>query len=362
MNLIMFMPSFRGGGAEKVFVNLANNFASRGDTVYLCVSQSTGPNKDLVHKSVSIIDLNSKSVLLSFFKLKRFIISKSGEGNVVLFTNTLSCNLVGSLIKIFTKNITLVLREANVLPSTITIKQRIRNYLSFSLYHKADSIITNSPDTYRDVSRMNHKINQKKLFVIGNPIIEKSNSSKIPFSKKKHDSIRLISVGRLSEQKNYDLSVLIIKMLRDKGVDARLDIYGEGNKQNQIASLISSYQLSDFIKLKGYAQNINEVYSRYDIFLLTSLWEGFGNVIVEALSYGLPCVISNCSGGPKFIINSNELGYLCELEAEQFCDAILEATRSNSSSKQRKRIMRANDFSVMSISEEYYKVISTAHL
>lgn len=123
---------------------------------------------------------------------------------------------------------------------------------------------------------------------------------------------RIISVGRLSEQKGYDLLVKVWKIVNQKHPDWTLDIYGDGEDRRMIEQEIEQQNLSHSIILHPPTTAIYEKYMESDFYVLSSRWEGFGLVLVEAMSCGIPCVSFDCPHGPSDIIKDGEDGLLVE--------------------------------------------------
>ncbi len=128
---------------------------------------------------------------------------------------------------------------------------------------------------------------------------------------------RIISVGRLSLPKNYASLIRAYRIVADKHPDWTLVIYGEGEEKVALQTLIEELKLEKHVFLKGYTNNVQNAMSQSSIFVLSSIFEGFGLVIVEAMSCGLPVVSFDCPCGPKDIITEGEDGYLVPINNEE---------------------------------------------
>lgn len=149
----------------------------------------------------------------------------------------------------------------------------------------------------------NHKIK-----VIGNAL------PFYPQDYAKLNTKKIISVGRLEYQKGYDILVEVWKNINKKHPEWTLEIYGEGSLKKYIEEKIDEYNLKNSLYLMGTAENIVEKYLDASLYIMTSRWEGFGMVLIEAKSCGLPVIAFDCPCGPRDIIFSGEDGYLCKLE------------------------------------------------
>ncbi|WP_305815688.1 glycosyltransferase [Photobacterium leiognathi] len=367
MKILMLINSFSGGGAEKVFVNLANSFKDKNINVVYVVGSNTGPNKNKINNEITVHDISENcsnfSILLRSYKM--FNILKTEKPDVVFSTLELS-NILNifyvSIYNIFNKKkIKIVTREANTL-TCIDSKQKKRFFtVIFDLFLKkfsfiSDLIICNSPDTKKDVMEVRN-IKESQIKVIPNPVLDKSNFIN---RKKSNNSnkFNIINVGRLTYQKNQEFLIDVMKLLIDEGIEVTLDIYGEGELLFDLDCKIKELNLESYVFLKGFSDNITEEYHKYDIFCLSSKWEGFGNVFVEALANGLPLLSLDSPGGPKFIITDSIIGSTCNNDIYEYKNKLISLIRNDNDSKISYRIEKAMNYKVDVISDLYIAVIS----
>lgn len=121
---------------------------------------------------------------------------------------------------------------------------------------------------------------------------------------------RIISVGRLSEQKGYERFIEAWSGVNKKHPDWKVYIYGEGNEKERLKSLIKKYDIEDSFYLCPPTLHIQEKYLESSLFVLSSKFEGFGMVLIEAMACGVPCISFDCPYGPAEIINHDEDGIL----------------------------------------------------
>lgn len=148
--------------------------------------------------------------------------------------------------------------------------------------------------------------------VIPNPITDVPNVAHSETKEK-----RVIAAGRLVNQKNFASLIRAWKEVQAKHPDWELDIYGEGSLKTSLEKLIADLQLEGAVCLQGKTQEIFKEMTNSSIFVLSSIYEGFGLVIVEAMSCGLPVVSYACPCGPKDIIEEGKDGFLVEVNDEQ---------------------------------------------
>lgn len=141
------------------------------------------------------------------------------------------------------------------------------------------------------------------------------------------DSKTIISAGRLTNQKGFDILIDVAKQVFHKHNDWKWVIAGEGEDRSRLEEKIKEYGLEEQVILLGNVNNIEDYYKQSSIYVLTSRFEGFGLVLTEAKSYKLPCVSFRCPAGPAEIISDDANGYLIdcfdvEAMAIKICDLI----------------------------------------
>ena len=152
-------------------------------------------------------------------------------------------------------------------------------------------------------------VDEKKLFILYDPIIELKNKKKVKTKKKDY----FLSVGRLTKQKNFLFLCKCIKIIRDKFDNKiKLVIAGDGEDRNLIQSYIKNNKLEENIKLIGYKKEIHNYYLEAKATIVSSLWEDPGFVLIEAGYYRSLIISSNCESGPKELIKKNNNGILFE--------------------------------------------------
>ena len=128
------------------------------------------------------------------------------------------------------------------------------------------------------------------------------------------ESKKIMAAGRLTEQKGFDMLIKSMPAVIQKHPDWCLDIYGEGQDENSLVAIIKEKKLEKNVQIKKFSKEIHKLMKNYSFFVLSSRYEGFGLVIAEAQSTGLPVVSFNCKTGPGEIINDGKDGILVEPE------------------------------------------------
>ncbi len=142
-----------------------------------------------------------------------------------------------------------------------------------------------------------------------------------------HEKPVFLSVGRLERQKGFP--VLLEAFARVRSVQpSRLVILGEGSQRPLLEKMIRELDLGDAVLLPGFVDNPYPFMRHADAFVLASLWEGFGNVLVEAMAFGTPVVATDCPAGPREILEDGRLGPLVPVnDVQALADAMLHVLR-----------------------------------
>ncbi len=222
---------------------------------------------------------------------------------------------------------------------------------SFGIHFSSANVVI----TKRALSFYNSK-RKKGNYLIYNPIDNALLEEKVNYNAA---SRKIISVGRLQRVKNYDLVVQLCERLAGKYPDWSWDIYGEGGLREHLQSLIDEKGISGFLTLKGNSPDIYKKYDEYAFIVMTSHYEGFPFVLLEASARGLPMVSFDIETGPNEIISEGHNGYLIpdydeELLLKRIEELIndTEARRSMSDNAQE----RAQKFYIEKIIPQWEKV------
>jgi glycosyltransferase involved in cell wall biosynthesis len=137
--------------------------------------------------------------------------------------------------------------------------------------------------------------------------------------------LRLLSVGRLAEQKRHDVAIAALAQLRASGCPARLEILGRGPAEAELRAVAGRLGVAEQVSFAGFVGDPGPRYLDADVFVLTSDYEGFGNVLVEALAHGLPVVATDAPFGPRFILDGLAVARLvAPRDAEAVARAVAE--------------------------------------
>jgi glycosyltransferase involved in cell wall biosynthesis len=161
----------------------------------------------------------------------------------------------------------------------------------------------------------------------------------------------VLAVGSFKTQKNFPLLIRAFAQL-PQSLKAKLIVVGEGVLRPELEMLVLELGLQDRVALPGFALDPSCWYRSADLFVLSSSWEGFGNVIVEALECGVPAVSTDCPSGPAEILANGRYGRLVPVGDATALAAAIQASLLEAHDHEALR-RRAQDFAVPKIAEQY---------
>jgi glycosyltransferase involved in cell wall biosynthesis len=363
VDIALFLPAFKVGGVERIRLNLAAGFKSRGYSVDLVAARAAGPLLSEVPDGVRVVDLGAQRLSRSLPSLVRYlhrerprtILSALDYANVVaLWARRLSgspTRVVVGTHKVFSLAIgqSPLWRERNLLPWAVR-----RSYPS------ADGIVAISQGLAEDLARV-VGLSLERISVIFNPaltpkVLELAKQpAGHPWLEQRITPI-IMSAGRLHEEKDFPTLLRAFALLKRQR-DARLIILGEGSERGRLEKLCDQLGLAEAVSMPGFRTNPYSFMARADLFASTSVWEGFGNVHVEALACGCPVVSTDAPTGPAEILDHGLYGRLVPVgDAEALAQAMLETLNCPPDPERLKA--RANDFHIDRIIEQYRQILN----
>ncbi len=359
----LFVPSLGGGGAERVMLNLSQGFAERGLTVDLVLAQAKGPYLDQVSSKVRLIDLKAPRVLLSFPPLIRYL---RQEQPAALLGAMHYANLVALWAKRLSGVSTRVVatvhnplshlfqssspRRAGLIPSLLPL-----------FYPWTDRIVTVS-EGLADNLAQKANLPRHQIQVIYNPVVTSDlfTKSRVPLD---HLWLRpgeppvILGVGRLTEQKDFTTLIKAFAIVR-QSCPVRLMILGEGEDRLKLEALVKEIGLEGSVSMPGFVENPYAYMAKAAVFVLSSAWEGFGNVIAEAMACGTPVVSTDCQSGPAEILENGKYGELVPVgDVEELASAIARTLDHPQCSQSLQN--RAAEFSQEKIINQYLELLET---
>lgn len=321
MRVGIFIYSLAGGGAERVVSNLISTLREHFEIHLILMNDRIYYDID---KSVKIHYLENSAPfengILKFIKLPFLALKyKKMAKKLNLDINFVWMNrpsYIGALARIFGNKTPLIINECStpsVLYKDSSFKSKINKFLIKWLYPKSDWIYPNSLGNLIDL-RDNFKIDKNKMSVLYNAIdlADINKKSKMPIEEEKNSFF--LSVGRLDSGKNHKLLIKAYSKL--KNCDKDLIILGEGVLKDELQELINSLNLQDRVKLKGFDNNPYKYMSKCYAFVFVSLFEGFSNVLIEALACEAFVISSDHQSGARELLGDDEFGLLVKVDDE----------------------------------------------
>ena len=354
---ILFRISYMGfGGAEQVFLSLAREFRKLHDVIFV-TDKNYGTTYDtLKEENIPVISLDCRRTYLSIISFAHFIDSLKPDIILSAYPDTngaciLSSKLAKHKCKIVLSEHASVIEHFKHKPLFQRIKVRL---IIKHLYKYADKIVAVSKGVSEEVADI-LKIADKCTFIY-NPVRFLPSKGNYDFKK---DNGSIITVGRITPQKNFTMLLEAATIIKKSDSHLKFKIIGGIQDQQEYLALqdyVTKNELNETVEFVGFCADVENYYRKAELFVLCSAWEGFGNVIVEALSFGLPVVATDCKSGPSEILENGRYGRLVPVgDSPTLAKSIL-AEIAEPSSTIDERHKRALDFSESNIANQYMKL------
>ena len=359
--IALFVPSLHGGGAERVILDIAAELVNRGVPIHLVLVKAEGHYLDLVPDGVRLIDLNSHRAAASLLKLVAYV---RRERPAVLLATLTQANVIALVAKILLwGRLRVVTRIANTYSeefATGSFKHRVALRLLKFLFPVADRIVAVSQGVADDLSEM-HPAISARVATIYNPVVraEMVEQAAAPVNHSWFETETapvVVSVGRLATVKDHaTLLRAFAEVLRSR--QARLVILGEGPERGNLLELAARLSVSQNVDLPGFKVNPFAYMSRARVFALSSRYEGFPNVLVQAMACGTPVVSTDCRSGPTEILEDGRWGQLVPVgDWQSMAEAIMKTLDNPVPSDL--LVARASAFSADASIERYLEVLT----
>lgn len=302
--IVIVITGMSFGGAERVTANLSNYFVSCGNDVTIISLTKTEPayrlsekihyiwfdeslRKNAVHRDIALIANIRKEIK----KLKPNLIL-----GMMSYSGALAAYACAGL------NIPVLLSERNDPNTSIAFKNIEKLIIKFAYRHLASDAV------FQTLAAKEYYFGKKdKGFIIPNPLYLED----MPAANQGMNmSFRIISAGRLSRQKNYELLIRAFVKVHAKYPRYTLTIFGEGEKRKDLETLISDLGLIDSVFLPGIENNIFTQMQNAECFVMSSLYEGMPNALIEAMAMGLPVITTDYSEGRGTVVDDKKNGLI----------------------------------------------------
>jgi len=352
--LVGLIHQLKMGGAERIMVNILNNFSKEGVEVHLIIFNHTGELLEKLSTEIIVHDLGIASVMKGMPKCLKEISNIKPD---IVFSGIGHLNIALSpfltLMKRILPQTKWIARETNIvsLQNQTSKYPKLFDWLYRRTYSNYDLIIAQSVDMKEDLEK-NYGL-MERVEVINNPIDAKR-VQQLSKEKSEHifdeEKINLLTVAQLREEKRHDLMLETLALLP---IEYHLTIVGSGEKEESLKALSNSLDILDRVHFEGQQSNPYVYMKNADLFLLTSEREGFPNVLLEANAMGLPLVAFACLGGIKEIITEGENGYFVPFGETKLLANQIEAVRDISFNKEEIMEKTSKKYAQSSIMSKY---------
>ncbi|MEY8688209.1 glycosyltransferase [Bacteroides sp. AN502(2024)] len=365
----MLMQSGEAGGVQRIMINLAKGLIIHGVNVSFLIGDARGEMMQEIPSCCEIINFNKKfyrgdaKLLGALYGIYNYM--HSHPNTVILAAPGLAGTLT-AFIKVFCRRFKVI----SIVDNRCTLLK------GGSLYHKVVYCLNKSLFGYLNAIIAAHSLAKEeqikcynippsRVYKIYHPLISPiaientAPETEHPFIKARKYGVKLmLAVGRLVPEKDFATLLKAFNKVR-QNKDARLIILGDGPLRKGLEEIRQSSRYADDIDLLGYTNNVIGFMKSADLFVLSSKEEAFGNVLIEAMSCGLPCVATDCaSGGPRDIMEGGDKRYgaLCPCQDSQ---ALAEGILSTLDRKYDSCVIkkRAEVFTIAHSAGLYLKVI-----
>lgn len=368
---ILFITDTLGfGGAQKVLLQHMNYIRSQGHEVGLfSIKKNSYHHWFDSHQTYGAIE-DKESISKNLFFVLEELKQIASCYDVIIGFMDLFTNYIAVMIGKMLRKTTLV--SSRIMLSEHLVKIDIpsvnKNLITY-FYNQADGVIALSKEVAKDLEET-YEINPLKIFQLYNPInfekVEKLTSQCMCNEglKRCFEQRVLVSVGRLVEQKNHKILISVFQKISQEYKDTLLVIFGEGPLKQELIQLRDSLGLEKRVLLCGNVENIYPYLAKAEIFVFPSIYEGLGNVLLEAMSVGVPIVASDLNVIKELIID-RENGLLVESNDETMMLAaireLLEDTKlANKLGATAKESIKSMDIEI--IGNELLQIIKKVHL
>lgn len=368
---ILFVISglFDAGGAERVLTIMANYWAEKGhDVIIANFDDGEQPtfyplSEKVKREAIDLMCYPSRvfaAIANNYRRIKRLncLFKKTKPDVIISFlTNTNITTLLASR----GTGLPVIVSERNhpAYSSIDPIRKKLRSWL----YPKADAVVCQT----EGILNYYQPLLGNNGVIIPNPVAY-ADPSPSPPEIPLPDGRLLLAAGNLSSskiyQKGFDLIIPIFSTLANQHRDWHLLILGDGEQRGLLLQKVKEFNLADRIHLPGNVNNIHSIYKCADLFVLSSRYEGFPNVLCEAMASGLPAVSFDCPTGPSEIIRDGIDGILVTLEDTEKLKESLDQLMSNTSTREsmgEKASDVAERFSINKVMDKWEELLNNVN-
>jgi len=308
--VLIWLSDLGGGGAQRTMLNLAATLPAQGLAVEVAVGQAAGLARQWAAPNLQFHELGGSRLAALIPSLARLI--RSRKPDAILSTMVDANVAVYLAAKLAGTDAPIILRETNSHRARSDLGF-VRRQLAGYAYRRGDQVIALSEGVRGELIEDMGLVSDR-IVTIPNPVgvsaiarAAQQARDGAPPSGMVPGRPHIVAVGRLHRQKGIDI---LFDAFAKQQSDARLIVLGEGPERATLEAQAQRLGISERVFMPGFVADVNAYLAHSDLFVLSSRWEGFGHVIVEAMAAGLPVIATNCPYGPADILRHNETGWL----------------------------------------------------
>lgn len=351
--IIFILPDLETGGAERIVTTIANHLPREKFEPKIMLLRKEGGYLQFLKDDIEIIDLKIQRIRNSLLPILREIYKRKPD---IVFSGFGEVNAYLSLFLKFLPKTKFIARETNVVSQHITRPEIKFFYKFYNNYHR---IICQSNDMMEDLLE-NFKIKKEKTVKINNPVDFDFINEKLIHSikpKEFDESYKnVVAIGNLSSRKGFDQLLKVFSHLKNEKI--KLHILGDGRDKELLHQIKKQLELENII-FHGRQDNPYAFLKYADLFILSSRYEGFPNVLLEAGACGVYALANECKGGINEIIQPKINGEIFNINDSQgFANKIKEILNQNFDKQSIKNSIESR-FSKEIILKQYENLLSS---
>ena len=357
--LIFFLANFSLGGAGEATKKLSIDLKKKGFQCKIICLGKCAYKREIEKKGIEVDELNFSGAFNAMSEIKKIIISEAKLKHIIFISNINYANALSLLFLRSINNLKIVLFERtpyeelnfhfNSFPRYI--KNKLVKLIIKFLYKKADLVVSNNKNTSAKL-RSELKI---KTFTIYSQSIKKIKKFRI---KKFTGKIKIIWIGRFSSEKSF--LTLIKAINKIKNFNLHVNALGNGENMNKFRRVVQVLGLQKKIFFKGNVRNVEKFLLKSDLFINTSVYEGFPNSVIQAINCGIPVIASRSYGGINEILSNGKFGTLFETGNEDdLANKISDFRKNNKNFLKKARLAHSslNKYKFNNLHNEFAKIL-----
>lgn len=291
------------GGGEKWHLEMARRLHSKGKKVILCAYPGSPLYQKGLNENLNVVPFKVGNLGFLNFALQKQLVRFFRNNSISHLIMNMSADVKTAGRAAKKANVPHIIYRRG---SAIPIKDSISNRYLFG--NIITNIIANSDETRRTILANHSQLfDEKKIHVIYNGI-DLSEYNELGNKKNVNEGhdIVLGNAGRLEKQKNQKFLIELAELLNKRGYKVKLKICGSGRLEEDLKKTVERKNLDSQVEFMGFVDDMKAFYESIDVFVLSSLWEGFGYVLVEAYACARPVVAFNVSSNPEIVDNGKD--------------------------------------------------------